>query len=57
MTRKDRMMAAVRLLTVCHTRPATSILSPTCTPFEFPCSDVYRRNYAEWLDAAERLLR
>ena len=32
------------------------IMSPTCTPFEFPCSDTYRRNYAEWLDAAERIL-
>jgi uroporphyrinogen-III decarboxylase len=32
------------------------IMSPTCTPFEFPCSETYRRNYAEWLDAAERIL-
>ncbi len=29
------------------------IMSPTCTPFEFPCSDIYRRNYTEWLDAAQ----
>lgn len=33
------------------------IMSPTCTPFQFPCSDTYRRNYLEWLDAAERLLQ
>jgi hypothetical protein len=32
------------------------IMSPTCTPFQFPCSKIYRRNYLEWLDAAERLL-
>jgi hypothetical protein len=32
------------------------IMSPTCTPFQFPCSDTYRRNYEEWLDASERLL-
>jgi uroporphyrinogen-III decarboxylase len=32
------------------------IMSPTCTPFEFPCSEIYRRNYLEWLEAAERLL-
>ena len=32
------------------------IMSPTCTPFEFPCSETYARNYAEWLDAAERIL-
>jgi len=33
------------------------IMSPTCTPFQHPCSEVYRRNYSEWLDAAERVLR
>jgi len=32
------------------------IMSPTCTPFEHPCSATYRRNYLEWLDAAEELL-
>ena len=31
------------------------IMCPTCTPFEFPCSETYRRNYLEWLDAAERV--
>ena len=31
-------------------------MTPTCTPFEFPCSDTYRRNYIEWLEAADRLL-
>jgi len=31
------------------------IMSPTCTPFEFPCSERYRRNYLEWLEAAERV--
>ena len=32
------------------------IMSPTCTPFDIPCTDTYKRNYIEWLDAAERLL-
>ena len=32
------------------------IMSPTCTPFEHPCSDIYKRNYVEWLDAAEAIL-
>lgn len=32
------------------------IMSPTCTPFQHPCSDVYKRNYAEWLEAAGRIL-
>ncbi len=32
------------------------IMTPTCTPFEHPCSEVYRRNYMEWLEAAERIL-
>ncbi len=32
------------------------IMSPTCTPFQFPCSEIYRRNYLEWLNVAERLL-
>ncbi len=31
------------------------IASPTCTPFDLPCTPVYQRNYMEWLDAAERL--
>lgn len=33
------------------------IMTPTCTPFEHPCSPRYERNFLEWLDAAERLLR
>ena len=33
------------------------IMAPSCTPFQFPCSEQYRQNYLEWLDAAERLLR
>ncbi len=32
------------------------IMSPTCTPFERPCTDVFRRNYLEWLEAAARIL-
>jgi uroporphyrinogen-III decarboxylase len=32
------------------------VMTPTCTPFDHPCSDVYRRNYLEWLEAGERLL-
>lgn len=31
------------------------VMTPSCTPFDHPCTDVYRRNYLEWLDAAERL--
>jgi len=32
------------------------IMSPTCTPFDLPCTDTYRRNYMEWLTAADRIL-
>lgn len=32
------------------------IMSPTCTPFEFPCSETYKQNYIEWLQAADRVL-
>lgn len=32
------------------------ILSPTCTPFQHPATDTYVRNYAEWIEAADRLL-
>ncbi len=32
------------------------IMTPTCTPFERPCTDVFRRNYLEWLEAAARIL-
>lgn len=32
------------------------VMSPTCTPFEFPCGETYRKNYLEWLQAADRLL-
>ena len=32
------------------------IMSPTCTPCEFPCSEIYQRNYLEWLDACDRVL-
>jgi len=31
------------------------ILSPTGTPFERPCPEIYARNYMEWLDAADRI--
>lgn len=32
------------------------IMSPTCTPFSHPCPDIYKRNYLEWLRAADRAL-
>jgi len=32
------------------------IMTPTCTPFDLPCTDTYKRNYLEWLRAADRLL-
>ncbi|MDO8681861.1 MAG: uroporphyrinogen decarboxylase family protein [Armatimonadota bacterium] len=32
------------------------IMSPTCTPFDIPCTDTYKRNYMEWLTAAEAML-
>ena len=32
------------------------IMSPTCTPFDLPCTPTYQRNYLEWMEAAERLL-
>jgi len=31
------------------------IMTPTCTPFERPCSEIYARNYMEWLDAGDRI--
>jgi uroporphyrinogen decarboxylase len=32
------------------------IMSPTGTPFERPCPEVFARNFMEWLDAADRVL-
>jgi len=32
------------------------IMSPTCTPFQHPASETFLRNYAEWVEAAARLL-
>jgi len=32
------------------------IMTPTCAPFQHPASDVFLRNYAEWIEAADRLL-
>lgn len=32
------------------------IMCPTCTPFAYPCPEVYKRNYLEWLEAGERVL-
>lgn len=32
------------------------IMSPTCTPFSHPCGETYKRNYLEWLRAADSLL-
>ncbi len=31
------------------------IMSPTCTPFQFPASEIYLRNYTEWIEAAARI--
>ncbi len=31
------------------------IMSPTGTPFERPCPEIYARNYMEWLEAADRI--
>jgi uroporphyrinogen-III decarboxylase len=31
------------------------IMSPTCTPFQHPCTDTYKANYLEWLQAAARV--
>lgn len=33
------------------------IMSPTCTPFDLPCTPVYQRNYLEWMETAEKVLR
>jgi len=32
------------------------VMSPTCTPFQFPASETYLRNYIEWIEAADRIL-
>ena len=32
------------------------IMSPTGTPFERPCPEIFERNCTEWLDAADRIL-
>ena len=32
------------------------IMTPTCTPFQHPATDTYVRNYAEWIEAADRVL-
>jgi len=31
------------------------IMSPTCTPFQHPAAETFRRNYMEWLEAAVRV--
>jgi uroporphyrinogen-III decarboxylase len=33
------------------------IMTPTCTPFQHPAGAAYLRNYAEWIEAADRLLK
>jgi uroporphyrinogen-III decarboxylase len=33
------------------------IMTPTCTPFQHPADPAYVRNYMEWIEAADRLLR
>ena len=30
------------------------LCTPTCTPFQYPATEVYLRNYAEWIEAADR---
>lgn len=32
------------------------VMTPTCTPFQHPATDTFRRNYAEWIEAAARVL-
>ena len=32
------------------------VMVPTCTPFQHPAADTFRRNYAEWIEAAARIL-
>lgn len=32
------------------------IMSPTCTPFQHPAAETFLRNYAEWVEAAARIL-
>ena len=31
------------------------VMMPTCTPFQHPATDTFRRNYAEWIEAAARM--
>ncbi len=31
------------------------VMVPTCTPFQHPATDTFRRNYAEWIEAAARM--
>lgn len=33
------------------------VMTPTCTPFQHPAADRFRRNYAEWVEAAARILK
>ena len=32
------------------------IMTPTCTPFQYPAAETFLRNYTEWIHAADRLL-
>jgi hypothetical protein len=32
-------------------------MTPTCTPFQHPAAATFVRNYSEWIEAADRLLR
>ena len=32
------------------------ICMPTATPFQFPPTETFVRNYTEWIEAADRLL-
>ena len=50
------MTERVRRIADVVNRRTGYIMSPTCTPFQHPCSETYKRNYLEWLRAGERII-
>ena len=32
------------------------VMAPTCTPFQYPATSTFLRNYTEWIEAASRIL-
>lgn len=32
------------------------VMAPTCTPFQHPAAETFRRNYTEWVEAAAQIL-